>query len=45
MCKGICIVKRSFDVFSIQNVLKQGNAFLPLLFNFDLEYAKISMGE
>jgi hypothetical protein len=42
MCNGICIVKWSFDAFSIQNVLKQGNAFLPLL--FDLKYAKISMG-
>jgi hypothetical protein len=27
------------DVFSIQNGLKQGDALLPLLFNFALEYA------
>lgn len=44
LCNGICIIKCSSDAYPIQNVLKQGNAFLPLLFNFDLEYAKISMG-
>jgi hypothetical protein len=27
------------DKFPIQNGLKQGDALLPLLFNFDLEYA------
>jgi hypothetical protein len=37
MCNGICIVKRLFYAFSIWNVLKQGNAFLPLLFKFDLQ--------
>jgi hypothetical protein len=26
------------DAFPIQNDLKQGDALLPLLFNFDLEY-------
>jgi hypothetical protein len=45
MCNGIYIVKHSFDAFSIRNVLKQGNAFLPLLFNFDLAYVKIFMGD
>jgi hypothetical protein len=28
-----------FDKFPIQNGLKQGDALLSLLFNFDLEYA------
>jgi hypothetical protein len=28
-----------FDKFSIQNLLKQGDALSPLLFNFALEYA------
>jgi hypothetical protein len=27
------------DTFPIKNVLKQGDALLPLLFNFALEYA------
>jgi hypothetical protein len=27
------------DVFPIENDLKQGDAFLPMLFNFALEYA------
>jgi hypothetical protein len=27
------------DNFSIRNVLKQGDALLPMLFNFALEYA------
>jgi hypothetical protein len=31
--------KNQFDAFPVQNVLKQGNALLPLLFNFALEYA------
>jgi hypothetical protein len=31
--------KRLFDMFPIQNGLKQGDALLPLLFNFTLEYA------
>jgi hypothetical protein len=31
--------KHSFDRFPIQNGLKQGDALLPLLFNFVLEYA------
>jgi len=44
MCNGIYMVKHSFDAYSIQNVLKQGNAFLPLLFNFALDYAMISNG-
>jgi hypothetical protein len=30
---------RRFDTFPIQNDLKQGDASLPLLFNFSLEYA------
>jgi hypothetical protein len=28
-----------FDMFPIQNGLKQGDAFSPLFFNFALEYA------
>jgi hypothetical protein len=31
--------KHLFDMFPIQNVLKQGDALLPLIFNFALEYA------
>jgi hypothetical protein len=39
-----CIVKSTqgkhlSDNFPIQNSLKQGDALLPLLFNFPLEYA------
>jgi hypothetical protein len=33
------IGKHLSDSFRIQNGLKQGNALLPLLFNFALEYA------
>jgi hypothetical protein len=33
------IGKHLSDNFPIQNVLKQGNALSPLLFNFALEYA------
>jgi hypothetical protein len=35
----VCIGKNLSDKFTIQNGLKQGDAFLPLLFNFALEYA------
>jgi len=31
--------KHLSDLFPIRNVLKQGDALLPLLFNFALEYA------
>jgi hypothetical protein len=31
--------KHLFDIFPIKNVLKQGDALQPLLFNFSLEYA------
>jgi hypothetical protein len=31
--------KQLSDMFPIKNVLKQGYALLPLLFNFALEYA------
>jgi hypothetical protein len=34
----ICISKHLSDKFPIQKGLKQGNALLPLLFNFVLEY-------
>jgi hypothetical protein len=34
----ICIGKLLYDKFPIQNGLKQGDALLPLLFNFALEY-------
>jgi len=33
------IGKNLSDAFPIQNSLKQGDAFSPLLFNFALEYA------
>jgi multidrug transporter EmrE-like cation transporter len=35
----VCIGKHLTDGFPIQNGLKQGDALLPLLFNFALEYA------
>jgi hypothetical protein len=35
----VCIGKNLSDTFSIQNVLKQGDALLLLLLNFALEYA------
>jgi hypothetical protein len=35
----VCIGKLLSDKFPIQNGLKQGNALLPLFFNFALEYA------
>jgi hypothetical protein len=35
----VCIGKNLSDKFTIQNGLKQGDALLPLLFNFALEYA------
>jgi hypothetical protein len=35
----VCIDKYLSDNFSIQNGLKQGDALMPLLFNFALEYA------
>jgi hypothetical protein len=38
-CSKICIGKLLSDTFPIQNGLKQGNALLPLLFSFALDYA------
>jgi hypothetical protein len=35
----VCIGNHLSDDFPIQNGLKQGDALLPLLFNFPLEYA------
>jgi hypothetical protein len=35
----VCMGKLLFDKFLIQNGMKQGEALLPLLFNFALEYA------
>jgi hypothetical protein len=35
----LCIGKHLSDTFPIQNGLKQGEASMPLLFNFALEYA------
>jgi len=33
------VVKNLSDMFPIRNILKQGDALSPLLFNFTLEYA------
>jgi hypothetical protein len=38
-CSKVSIGKLLSDKFPIQNVLKQGDALLPLLFNFALYYA------
>jgi hypothetical protein len=35
----VCTCKHLSESFSIQNGLKEGDAILPLLFNFSLEYA------
>jgi hypothetical protein len=35
----VCIGKYFYDMFPIQNGLKQGDALSPLLFNFALKYA------
>jgi hypothetical protein len=39
MCSKACIGTHLSDTFPIRNVLKQGDALSPLLFNFALEYA------
>jgi hypothetical protein len=38
-CSRVCIGKNLSDKFTVQNILKQGDALSPLLFNFALEYA------
>jgi len=38
-CSKVCLGRHLFKTFCIQNGLKQGDALLPLLFNFSLEYA------
>jgi hypothetical protein len=38
-CSEVRIGNHLSDTFLIQNGLKQGGALLPLLFNFDLNYA------
>jgi hypothetical protein len=38
-CGKVHVGKHVFAMFLIQNCLKQGDALLPLRFNFDLEYA------
>jgi hypothetical protein len=38
-CSKVCIGKHLSDTLPTQNSLKQGEALLPLLFNFALEYA------
>jgi hypothetical protein len=38
-CSKVCVGKLLAVIFPIQNVLKQGGALLPLLFNSALEYA------
>jgi len=37
-CSRVRVGKHVFDVFPIQNGLKEGDALSPLLFNFALEY-------
>jgi hypothetical protein len=44
-CSRVCIGKYFSDSFPIQNVLKQGDALSPLLFNVALEYAIRKVGE
>jgi hypothetical protein len=39
ICSKVHIGKHLSDSFPIKNGLKQGDALLPLLFNFALEYA------
>jgi len=39
MYSRVWVGKNLSDMFSIRNGWKQGDAFLPLLFNFALEYA------
>jgi hypothetical protein len=38
-CSKVLIGKHLCDTFPIQNGLKEGNALLPLLFNFTSKYA------
>jgi hypothetical protein len=38
MYRGLWVDKNLYDMFPIRNVLKQGDALMPLLFNFALEY-------
>jgi hypothetical protein len=38
-CSKVCVGKLLSDTFPLQNGLKQGDAILPLLFSFALEYA------
>jgi hypothetical protein len=38
-CSKVCIGKNLFDVFPIQNDLKQGDSLLALFLNFALEYS------
>jgi hypothetical protein len=43
--QNVHVGKRLFDNFPIQNDLKQGDALLPLFFNFALEYAIMDVQE
>jgi hypothetical protein len=38
-CSKVRVGKLLSDIFPLQNVLKEGDALSPLLFNFSLEYA------
>jgi hypothetical protein len=38
-CSRVPVGKHLSDLFPIRNDLKQGDALLPMLFNFGLEYA------
>jgi hypothetical protein len=40
--KKLVIGEHLSDTFPVQNGLKQGDALLPLFFNFDLEYTLAS---
>jgi len=41
----VCTGKKVLGAFAIQNGLKHGDALLPLLFNFALEYAVMKVQE
>jgi hypothetical protein len=44
-CSKVCTSKHLSDKIPVQYCLKQGDALLPLLFNFGLEYAIMKVNE